>query len=136
MKKKILILTLLISGAIFGKEVIGKKLNEGLEKSFNQVLKTSEAILKNKNKLLGEEKKINEIKNGEIDKEIIAQPDIITKSVDNKKSYEPYFEKKSKTIIIKENNVDKQQEIIDYAQKKGFELREINNGNLVFKRKE
>lgn len=135
MKKKILILTLLISGGIFGKEVIGKKLNEGLEKSFNQVLKTSEAILENKNKLLDEEKKINEIKNGEIDKEIIAQPDIITKPI-NKKSYEYNFEKKSKTIIIKENNVEKQQEIIDYAQKKGFELREINNGNLVFKRKE
>ena len=135
MKKKILILTLLISGGIFGKEVIGKKLNEGLEKSFNQILKISEEILEKKNKLLNEEKKINEIKNGEIDKEIIAQPDIITKPI-NKKSYEYNFEKKSKTIIIKENNVEKQQEIIDYAQEKGFELREINNGNLVFKRKE
>lgn len=135
MKKKILILTLLISGAIFGKEVIGKKLNEGLEKSFNQILKTSGVILEKNNKLLNEEKKINEIKNGEIDKEIIAQPDIITKPI-NKKSYEYNFEKKSKTIIIKENNVEKQQEIIDYAQEKGFELREINNGNLVFKRKE
>lgn len=135
MKKKILILSLLISGAVFGEGVIGQKVKEGLEKSFNQLLKTSEVILENNNKVLNEEKKINEIKNGEIDKEIIAQPDIITKPI-NKKSYEYNFEKKSKTIIIKENNVEKQQEIIDYAQEKGFELREINNGNLVFKRKE
>ena len=140
MKKKSLLMFLMMTGTVLGDDVVAQKIQRTMENSFKNVSKTSEQILDNKNKLIKterENKKIEDIKKGDIDKEMLATPDIIkVKKREEPKWYEHNFKKKSKTIIIKENNIDKQQEIIKYAKTQGYELREINNGNLVFKRKE
>ena len=107
MKKKGLLMFLMMTGTVLGDDVVAQKIQRTMENSFKNVSKTSEQILDNKNKLIKterENKKIEDIKKGDIDKEMLATPDIIKV----KKREEP----------------------------KWYELREINNGNLVFKRKE
>lgn len=65
------------------KEQLSKSL-ENLNKASKEVLKKSKETITEKEKQKIEEK-IEDIENGEIDKEIIASPDIIFKEEKNKK---------------------------------------------------
>lgn len=87
---------LMMSGMAFATEfdetkASGEKLaglfKEQLSKSLENLNKASKEILKESKKIITEEEKqkIEDIENGEIDKEIIASPDIIFKGEKNKK---------------------------------------------------
>lgn len=53
-----------------------------------------------------------------------------------KEDYIRRFEIAKNTVIIKTDSVNEQQEIIDYAESKGFDLKATNGSNiLVFKKK-
>lgn len=87
---------LMMSGMAFATEfdetkASGEKITglfkEQLSKSLENLNKASKEILKESKKIITEEEKqkIEDIENGEIDKEIIASPDIIFKEEKNKK---------------------------------------------------
>jgi hypothetical protein len=57
---------------------------------------------------------------------------------EQKKSKEDYihrFEAAKNTVIIKSDNINEQKEIINYAESKGYDLKEINGGNILIFRK-
>lgn len=94
--KKSMWFMLMMSGIAFATEfdetkASGEKIaglfKEQLSKSLENLNKASKEVLKvNKETIVKEEKqKVEDIKNGEIDKEIIASPDIIFKGENNKK---------------------------------------------------
>jgi len=94
--KKSMWFMLMMSGMAFATEfdetkASGEKLaglfKEQLSKSLENLNKASKEILKESKKIITEEEKqkIEDIENGEIDKEIIASPDIIFKGEKNKK---------------------------------------------------
>lgn len=94
--KKSMWFMLMMSGMAFATEfdetkASGEKIaglfKEQLSKSLENLNKASKEVLKvNKETIVKEEKeKIEDIENGEIDKEIIASPEIIFKEKKNKK---------------------------------------------------
>lgn len=94
--KKSMWFMLMMSGMVFATEfdetkASGEKIaglfKEQLSKSLENLNKASKEVLKvNKETIVKEEKeKIEDIENGEIDKEIIASPEIIFKEKKNKK---------------------------------------------------
>lgn len=94
--KKSMWFMLMMSGIAFATEfdetkASGEKIaglfKEQLSKSLENLNKASKEILKESKKIITEEEKqkIEDIENGEIDKEIIASPDIIFKGEKNKK---------------------------------------------------
>lgn len=94
--KKSMWFMLMMSGMAFATEfdetkASGEKIaglfKEQLSKSLENLNKASKEILKESKKIITEEEKqkIEDIENGEIDKEIIASPDIIFKGEKNKK---------------------------------------------------
>lgn len=93
--KKSMWFMLMMSGMAFATEfdetkASGEKIaglfKEQLSKSLENLNKASKEILKESKKIITEKKqKIEDIENGEIDKEIIESPDIIFKEEKNKK---------------------------------------------------
>lgn len=94
--KKSMWFMLMMSGMAFATEfdetkASGEKIaglfKEQLSKSLENLNKASKEILKESKKIITEEEKqkIEDIENREIDKEIIASPDIIFKGEKNKK---------------------------------------------------
>ena len=59
----------------------------------------------------------------------------IKKQEISRENYIHRFETAKNTIIIKSDSINEQQEIINYAESKGYDLKEINGGNiLIFKK--
>ena len=95
--KKSMWFMLMMSGMAFATEfdetkASGEKIaglfKEQLSKSLENLNKASKEILKESKKIITEEEKqkIEDIENGEIDKEIIASPEIIFKNDEKQKS--------------------------------------------------
>lgn len=59
----------------------------------------------------------------------------IKKQEISKENYIHRFETAKNTVIVKSDSINEQQEIINYAESKGYDLKEINGGNiLIFKK--
>ena len=59
----------------------------------------------------------------------------IKKQEISKENYIHRFEAAKNTVIVKSDSINEQQEIINYAESKGYDLKEINGGNiLIFKK--